>query len=216
MRKSKKTSDEFQLHKTLDGPYIFSTSRAIFLSDVKVLWALIYTYRNQQRNSFHFHRLNQLFKVLKRIRRYELDYIEADSELQKITLIKNILGEEKNLRASCIVAGLGVKKLLEMKLYLPFGLTAEGALASIYFKIDPFIGELTKALDVFVGSRSEKRGEAKPLATKPQKKLKKNRKIDIKKKASSGLTFVAPKSTLPSKRKPLDFHRDEIDDIFGD
>jgi hypothetical protein len=216
MRKSKKTRDKFQLHKTLDGPYIFSTSRAIFLSDAKVLWALIYTYRNQQRNSFHFHRLNQLFKILKRIRRYELDYIEADSELQKVALIKSILGEETALRAACTVAGLGIKKLLEMKLYLPFGLIVEGALASIYFKIDPFIGELTKTLDVFVGFRNEKVMETRPLANKPQKKFKKKHKIGGERKTPSGLTFVAPKSTLPSKRKPSDSHRDEIDDIFGE
>ena len=215
MSKGEKPADTFLLHKTLGGPYIFSTSRAIFLSDVKVLWSLMYTYRNQQKKSFHFHRLNQLFKVLKQIRRYELDYIEADSEQQKATFIKNILGKEKSFRDACIVSALGVKKLLEMKLYIPFGLTAEGAIASIYSKIGPFIEELNKTLDVFVGSRGDTKVEAKPPPLNPPKKIKKRVERE-KKVVPSGLTLVAPKSTLPSKRKPSDMRRDEIDDIFGD
>ena len=201
-------------HKTLAGPFIFSTSRAIFLSDVKVLWALMYTYRNQQRNSFHFHRLNQLLRVLKRIRRLELEYIEADEALQKISLLRTILGEENALRNACIAAGLAVKKLLEMKLYLPFGLTAEGAVASIYYKIGPFIEELKKTLNVFTGPNSGEQKVKVPNMETP----KRDKKKEKRKKSASSLTFVAPKSSLPSKRKPSDVEgsRDEIDDIFGD
>jgi hypothetical protein len=204
----------FLFHKTLVGPYIFSTSRAIFLSDVKVLWALMYTYRNQQRSSFHFHRLNQLLKVLKRIRRMELDYIEADETEQKTLLLKNILGEENALRKACIVAGLAIKKLLEMKLYLPFGLTAEGAIASIFNKIGPFIEELKKTLNVFTG-QSGANLKVQAIKVETEKKVKKKEK---KKNPTNTLTFVAPKSTLPSKRKPssMEPNRDEIDDIFGD
>ena len=188
-------------HSLLDGPFIFSNSRPVFY-DFKILWALMYHYRNQQRSSFHFHRLNLLMKRAKRFRHLELEYIDKQDKSQLDELLE-IAADIKN---SSLIAGAAIEKLISMKLYQPFALTAQAAIASIYAKID----FLSKELKLTKNANQSKPEELKPYVQVKRAKIEK----PAQKTKASKRNKPEKLSKLSSMRKPME-ETDEIDDIFG-
>jgi hypothetical protein len=192
-------------HSLLGGPFIFSNSRPMFY-DFKVLWTLMYHYRNQQRSSFHFHRLNLVMKSAKKFRQLELAYIDT----QDPNLLDELVNCARKIKESSLVAGAAIDKLISMKLYTPFALTAEAALASIFTKIDFVVKELelTKDPGTFASMTKED-------AVKNVSKARVEKAMSAKSQKPKKTAKPEKLSKLSSMRKPFE-KTDEMDDIFGD
>lgn len=208
------SNEKVAFHKTLDGPYIFTNSRPIFF-DIKILWALMYHYRNQQRSSFHFHRLNLLMKNAKRFRSLELEYIDTF----EIHLLDSLILCMSSFKEAVTISAMAIEKLIDMKLYLPFALVAEAGIASIFSKLDYLESELVatkKALE----NPNSKPDTITPEISPPIKKSKIEekpfkRKPPPKKIKADKLSKLSS-NRLPSTTTNNGGGKDEIDSIFGD
>ena len=135
--------EKFVMHEHIDGPFLFTNTRAMF-SDFKILWALMYTYRNQQKKMFHFQRLGHIARTMKQLRKTELACIE-DQSVETLSEMMELARQAKQyilLNEQCM------DKLFEMKLFLPFATAAEAALAGMYSCCDPLLYELSKVKQV--------------------------------------------------------------------
>jgi hypothetical protein len=230
------------VEQTLDGPYIFGHARRLFGQDFRVLWALMYTYRNQQRRMFHFQRLNQVARCMKHLRTLELDYSTGQGDLadcgRRTAILQRMLQETTRLREAVLVAAACNQRLLcELKILLPFATVSEACLAGMLSRLPALERELQANLSVYdspsaSGSRVHERAIEKkpgceaaitkrPTAETGQEPSMLPTKRPRPRQPTSKLLRLdtKPASTLSSRRLPSDLvaseKRDEIDDIFG-